>query len=194
MGRGSAEGSLFEIFVGCAEFMVAIFVIIALLLSFIYYSKTFFESRISSVMTGLKLYALFISVFSLIMPFAGLSNWMFLSVFANGCLWLNLFSRNFPFVDFISVHFITPFVVAVVSHALFTYQMLTGYDCGLFETFSFFVLFVWGIPLVAAATICSLDDETSYQAQKPNLGLGQAFRNFVYWVKHLLLLPTRKRE
>lgn len=196
MGRYNSprDGSLGEIIVGVAEFMTSILVIIALLLAFIYHSKTFFEARMSSVMTGLKIYALFIVGVSFIMPFAGLSPWLFLSVLLTGVAWLNLFARNFPFVNFLSVHFIAPFVLAVVSHCLFTIEMLSGFDCGLFETFSFFVLFVWGIPLVAASAICSLDEETSYTSKKPHLGLATALEHFARWLKRLVQLPARKLE
>lgn len=191
MARGSGT---FEILIGTFEFMIAIFVIIGLVLAFVYHVRSFFEPRMSSVVTALKLYALFVMFASLLMPFAGISNWVFLSVFVTGGMWLNLLTSNFPFVNIASVRFIAPFLMCVVSHCLFTYHMILGWDCGVFLTMSYFVLFIWGIPLVAATALCALDDSVEYKARRQDLGLGDVLSKVVNWLKHLVTLGARKTK
>lgn len=190
--RSSKSGS--GTLLGVVEFTVAVIIIVALFLSFIYLSRTFFEARMSSVMTGLKLLALFVTIASFLIPFAGHSNSLFLSILVNGVLWLNLFSRNFPFTKFFSVHTIAPFVMAFVSHIIMTLEMVNGWDCGLFLTLSYIILFVWAIPIIALAATCSLDDETEYGVQKGSLGLGTTLKKFISWLRRLLKLGLKKQQ
>lgn len=193
MGGRRSSTSGYETWLGAIEFSVSVLIIIALFLSFIYLSRTFFEARMSSVMTGLKLLALFVTLTSFLIPFAGHSGYLFVSVLVNGFLWLNLFSRNFPFTKFFSLHTIAPFVMAFVSHICMTIEMVNGWDCGLFLTLSYIILFIWAIPIIALAATCSLDDETEYGVQKGNLGLGSTLKKFISWLRRLLKLGMKKQ-
>lgn len=193
MGGRRASKISSETILGIIEFIVAVVIIVALFLSFIYFSSSFFEARMSSVMTGLKLLALFVTLTSFLIPFAGRSNYLFISVLLNGILWLNLFARNFPFTRFFSIHTIAPFVMAFVTHTCMTIEMINGWDCGLFLTLSYIILFVWAVPIIALATTCSLDDETEYGIQKGNLGLGNTLKKFISWLRRLLKLGMKKQ-
>lgn len=187
-------GSTGNMLLGIIEFIIAMFVIVALVLCFIYRTPTFFEPRMSSLLTGMKLVALFNCVVSLLFPFAKRSALTTIVIFLTGCSWLNLFARNFPFVSFLSVHFILPFAMSAFSHAAMTFDMISNqWKCGAFLTLAYFFIFVWGIPVLVGVTVFSLDDSKEYStSKKADLALKKTFTKFFDWIKRLFLIGAKK--
>jgi hypothetical protein len=124
----------------------------------------------------LRGYCCLILFTALFLPFADYSWWFCASLLATSLSWLSLLSRNFPFVNFNSVHFAAPFLFSIASHCLLTWEVIRDWTNGVFGTFAHFVFFIWAVPIFAMAAMFALDNTTQYETAKPNFGIVDGLR------------------
>ena len=137
---------LFEFLATVTEGVATLLFVVAACFALIYYASTFVEERLKSVVTLLKGLAIVVDVLLLIFVFAGFGFWATLLVVLSNGLWTFLLFTGFPFISFTRPDFLLAVVSSVFAHFFMTLHFLES-DDGTFITCSYFLLFVWAVPV-----------------------------------------------
>lgn len=145
--------------VGLASILVILF-----LCALLYYSSTFVEERMISFTKFLKIFVCTILGLSLLLPFSNFPLKSFFLVFFNNLMWAILIFRGFPFCNYVSPEFFLGFGSTVFSHFFLMLHFLRSPAKSAIITISYFILYIWLIPIMIVASLSAVDDNSNIQS------------------------------
>lgn len=137
---------LFEFLGAVTEGVTTLILVVAACFALIYYASTFVEERLKPVVGVLKVFAIIIDVMLVLFIFSDFGVLATLAVVGSNALWTFLLFTGFPFISAVRPDFLLAVVSSVFAHFFLTIHFLES-DDGTFITCSYFLLFVWALPV-----------------------------------------------
>ena len=148
---------MFEILSLVLEIPVAIVAIILIFFAFLYGSSSFIEERMKTITTFTKYLTCTIIGLSLLLPFTRFFSVIFFMVLLANTMWAVLLFRGFPYINMATPDFVIAFMGAIFSNVLFMVYYLQEDTSSIFETCSYFSLFVWSVPALVLSSLAAID-------------------------------------
>lgn len=131
-----------------AEMLIAFAILIVIFFSFLYYSIPFVEERISLITKIGKIWVFIILATCLILPFTEFGTITFLSTFLTNLGWLVVFSRGFPFIDFLAPDLILSIIGSFISHFVFMWKFVNVNANG-YKAVCYYLFLIWGVTILS---------------------------------------------
>ena len=145
------------------EVVVSFIIAILLLCALLYYSSTFVEERMTSFTKFLKYFNVVILSLSLLLPLSNFPLSIFGLVFFNNLMWTLLLFRGFPLTNYVRPEFFLGFITTVFSHLFLTLFFLKSPSKSLLTTISYFILYVWLIPIMIIISLSAVEETSNVQ-------------------------------
>lgn len=145
------------------EVGIASIAVILFLCAFLYYSSTFVEERISAFTKFLKIFTVVILALSFLFPLSSFPNSVFFMVFFNNLMWVILVYRGFPLMNYVQPEFFLGFGSTVFSHLFLMLHFLRSSPKSAIITISYFILYVWLIPILIITSLSAVEDNSTNQ-------------------------------
>ena len=159
-----------------------------------YYGISFVEERIEFVTKFLKRYTTFVLILSLFLPFVGFPAITYLPIIGSNAMWLNFFYNGFPFISFARIDFILAIFFALVAHCGLIYTFISIMSVGSFLAIAYYILYVWGIPLIVIVSLSSLEDSNEHIRTKPKSIWENFFKEIITYFRQNAPISPRKYE
>jgi hypothetical protein len=188
---------MLQYFITVAEAVVFLFVAVSCGMAFIYYGSTFVEERLKSFTKYLKVQAVFTLVLILLMPFTQFSMLVFVPVLASNGLWSFLLFTGFPLISMDRPDLVLAVIASVLAHFLMTLHILE-HDINVFASASYFLLFVWLLPLEMMISLTAAGDgeapNSEPSAEKHQSAAGQFIARLLKRAEESLPHANSKRD
>ncbi|OHT00038.1 Transmembrane adaptor Erv26 [Tritrichomonas foetus] len=161
---------MFDIIFLICEVIISLVAIILLFFALLYYCATFIEERIKTITNFLKVISCIVLGLSVFLYFSEFSPLLFFTVFFTNLMFTIVLFNGFPFINAVRFDFIGGIMGSVFSHVLFMLHFLHDDKSSTFKTISYFVLFVWFIPIFVVTTLSALevpgDEQNEHEEKK----------------------------
>lgn len=192
---GELADMIFSVFEG----IIALLVVILAFFALIYYGSGFVEERMKTVVKALKGYSIFVDCLLVLFIFSGFESYTTFAVCIANALWTFLLFTGFPFISLVRPDFLLAVACSVLAHFFLMLHFLESDDSTV-TTVSYFLLFVWSLPIGIITSLSAVDDyaedvkEDTASKSKTESAWNSVFKRLFERAEDVLPHTADKRE